>query len=95
LQAGRPKYELRNAATELTNVRTLLHAFRVEPVERTLGEGQKVAMDVQEKADRASTEHLYRLVYIPYSLVPIWIVVGLLLLYIHTLQFPKSPPDSL
>ena len=95
MEVSQPKYELRKATTALTRAHTMLHSFRVEPVGKALVEGQKVVMDVQEKADSALAEHGYWRVWLSASLVPILIVVGLLLLYIRMLPLSKSPPDSL
>ena len=53
MEVSEPKFELRNAVNALTNARTLLHSFQVKPVEAALADGEKVAAEVQGKADHA------------------------------------------
>ena len=90
MEVSQPKFELRNAVNALTNARTLLHSFQVKPVEAALADGEKVAAEVQGKADHALEEHTYRRVWLAASLVPILIVIGMLLLYIRTLPIAKQ-----
>ena len=92
MEVSQPKYELRDAVNALTNARTLLHSFQVKPVEAALADGEKVAGEVQSKADHALEEHTYRRVWLAGSLVPILIVICVLLLYIRTLPAPKTGP---
>jgi hypothetical protein len=94
MEVSQPKFDLRSAVNALTNARTLLHSFRVEPVEAALGEGQKVTAEVQKKADAALEEYTYRRKWLAATLVPIFIVIGLLLLYIRTMPVPQEPPHS-
>lgn len=89
MEVSEPKFELHNAVNALTNARTLIHSFQVTPVEAALADGQRIATEVQDKADRALDEHEYRRVWLAASLVPILVVIGMLLLYIRTLPAPK------
>jgi hypothetical protein len=90
MEVSQPKFDLRGALSALTNARTLLHSFQVKSVEMALVEGEKVATEVQDKADRALEEHTYRRIWLAGSLVPILIVIGVLLLYIRTLPVVKQ-----
>ena len=85
MEVSGPRFDLRNAQSALTNARTLLHSFQPKPVEAALADGRNVATKVQEKADQALKEYASRRVWLATSLVPIFIVIGLLLLYIRTL----------
>ncbi len=58
--------------------------------EAALADGEKVATEVQGKADHALQEHTRRRVWLAASLVPILIVIGMLLLYIRTLPLAKQ-----
>jgi len=89
MEVSEPKFELHNAVNALTNARTLIHSFQVKPVEAALADGQRIATEVQGKADRALEEHEYRRVWLAASLVPVLVVIGMLLLYIRTLPVPK------
>jgi len=84
-----PRFDLREAVDALTNARTLIHSFKVEPLEEALAEGLKVTESVTASADNALQEHTRRRIWLAASLVPILLVVGLLLLYIRTL-----PPST-
>ena len=96
MEVSGPRFDLRNAQSALTNARTLLHSFQPKPVAAALADGQGVATKVQEKADQALKEYTSRRVWLAASLVPIFIVIGLLLLYIRTLPAkPQRPADSL
>jgi predicted CXXCH cytochrome family protein len=90
MEVSQPRFDLRNAVNALTNARTLLHSFQVKPVETALADGEKVVVAVQDKADNALQEHDRRRVWLAWSLVPILIVIGLLVLYIRTLSSPSS-----
>jgi hypothetical protein len=85
MEVSQPKYDLRDASNDLTNARTLLHSFRVEPVSAAVASGETIAAEVQAKADHALREHTRRRVWLAGALVPITIVIGLLLLYIRKL----------
>jgi predicted CXXCH cytochrome family protein len=89
MEVSEPKFDLRNAVNALTNARTLLHSFQVKPVEAALADGEKVAVEVQGKADHALEEHARRRAWLAGSLVPILVVIGVLLLYIRTLSIAK------
>ncbi len=88
-----PKFELREAHEALTNARSQLHGFALEPVEKTLQEGLDVAHRVQQRAQQALKEHANRRIWLAVSILPILIVVVLLLLYIRSLPLP-SPPTA-
>ncbi len=88
MEVSEPKFELRSATNSLTNARTLIHSFAVKPVATALTDGEKVTIAVQLKADQALQEHSFRRVWLAASLVPIFIVIGMLLLYIRSLPIP-------
>ncbi len=85
-----PKFDLRAAETSLTNARTLIHSFALEPTNQTLEEGLQVARDVQERADQALGQYTYRRIWLAVSTLPILLVVVLLLLYIRALPLPGA-----
>lgn len=89
MEVSQPRYELRNAVNALTNARSLIHAFELKPVETAVAGGEKVTVEVQDKADRALAEHTARRIWLAASMVPIMLVIALLLLYIRTLPAPK------
>jgi predicted CXXCH cytochrome family protein len=96
-QAGRlgmevrgPRYDLRKASDSLTGARVQIHSFALAPVQKALGEGLAVTASVQAAADAALAEHRYRRVWLGWSLIPIGIVIGVLLLYIRSVPIP--PP---
>jgi predicted CXXCH cytochrome family protein len=90
MQVRGPRFDMRLATEALTNARTLVHTFKPGPVEEALGEGLKVATEVQERAEAALREHARRRVWLGASLIPILVVVGLLLLYIRALGVPAG-----
>jgi predicted CXXCH cytochrome family protein len=81
-----PRYDLRQAYDELTNARTLVHTFKPTSVEQAIGKGLKVTADVHRMAEAALQEHTNRRVWLAASLVPIFVVVGLLLAQIRALR---------
>ena len=91
MEVSGPRYDLRNALNALTNARTLLHSFQVKPVQGALADGQSVATKVQDKADQALQEYTARRIWLAASLVPIFVVIGLLLFYIRTLPAKPQP----
>jgi hypothetical protein len=54
-------------------------------VQEALAEGLDVTTKVNAAANAALAEHRYRRIWLAYSLVPILLVVGLLLIYIRSL----------
>jgi len=86
-----PRFELRKATDALTNARTLVHSFSIEPMKKTLDAGLKVTAEVDKKAENALREHKRRRIWLAVSMIPILIVVGLLVLYIRTLPPPTVP----
>jgi predicted CXXCH cytochrome family protein len=87
-----PRFELRQAFDALTNARTQVHSFSPGPVETAISEGLKVTTDVTRSAEAALREHTYRRLWLAFSLIPLLLVVGLLVLYIRTL--PIAPSNS-
>ena len=78
---------MRQADEALTNARSLIHAFALEPVQEALEEGEEVVATIQERADAALKEHTARRIWLAAFLLPILIVVVLLVLYIRA-AFP-------
>ena len=90
MEVSGPRFDLREADDALISARSLIHSFKVEPVEAALAKGRQVAADVQKKADEALAQHTYRRVWLAGSLVPILAVIVVLVLYIRTLPPPKE-----
>ncbi len=91
MQVRGPRYDLRQAHDALTNARTQIHTFSPGPVEKALAEGLNVTSKVKSAAEAALAEHKGRRVWLAWSLVPIFIVVGLLLLYIRSMPATVEP----
>ena len=89
MEVSGPSFELHQAKDALTNARSLIHGFSVEPVEEALAEGRKVAEDVKSRAEEALQDYTNRRVWLAASLLPILIVIVLLVLYIRVLPIPK------
>jgi predicted CXXCH cytochrome family protein len=85
-----PRFELRQAFDALTNARTQVHSFNPGPVETAIAEGLTVTTDVTRSAEAALREHTYRRLWLAFSLIPLLLVVGLLVLYIRTLPIAAS-----
>lgn len=85
MEVSEAKFNLRKATDSLTNARTLIHTFQVSPVEKALAEGEKIVTTANEKADNALEQHRYRRIWLGVSLVPIFLAIGVLLLYIRSL----------
>jgi predicted CXXCH cytochrome family protein len=88
MQVGGPRFDLRQANDALTNARSLIHSFAMDPVKEALDEGNQVVAEVQGLADAALKEHTARRIWLAAFLVPIIIVVVLLVLYIRE-AFPS------
>jgi predicted CXXCH cytochrome family protein len=86
-----PRYDLRQAFDALTNSRTLVHSFKPGPMGEAIDTGLKATTDVKKLAQRALREYTDRRIWLAGSLVPILLVVGLLLVYIRTLQVSGPP----
>jgi predicted CXXCH cytochrome family protein len=80
-----PRFDLRQARDALTNARSQVHSFALDPVEKTAAEGLQVVAEVTERANAALAEHTYRRIWLAGSVLPILVVIVLLLLYIRTL----------
>jgi len=91
MEVSAPRFALRKASDALTNARSLVHTFRVEPVAAALTAGENVVTDVQAKADHALQEHTWRRIWLVGSLVPIFLTIAVLLLYIRTLPADNRP----
>jgi predicted CXXCH cytochrome family protein len=88
MEVREPRFDLRQAFDALTNARTLVHSFKPEPMKEAIDGGLAVTSNVKKMADLALQEHTYRRYWLAASLVPILLVVGLLLVYIRSLQAP-------
>lgn len=92
MEVRAPRFKLREAVDALTNARTLVHSFAIEPMKKALDRGLQVTDEVEAKAEEALREHTRRRIWLAISMVPILVVVGLLLLYIRTLPPPSVEP---
>jgi predicted CXXCH cytochrome family protein len=92
MEVSKPKFELRKASDALTNARTMIHSFNVDTVEKALSVGEKVVAEAQEKGDEALRQYQERRVWLGVSLIPIFVVIGLLLAYIRSMSAP--PQDA-
>jgi predicted CXXCH cytochrome family protein len=95
MEVSQPRFELRTAVDDLTNARSLVHTFHLQPVETALAGGAKVVSEVQQKAEHALEEHTARRIWLAASLVPIVLVIVLLVLYIRTLPAPRQGHQEL
>lgn len=86
MEVRQPRFRLREAYDALQNARTILHSFASEPLQETLDIGMKISQEAEQAADDAVREYNDRRIWLSLSLVPIFIVMGLLLLYIRTLS---------
>ena len=92
-----PRFDLRKAEMALTNARTQIHSFSLEPMNQTLTEGLQVTAEVQASAEHALGQYTYRRIWLAVSTLPILLVIVLLILYIRALPIPDtrtSAPDS-
>ncbi len=85
-----PRFRLRDANDALTNARTLVHTFAIEPVQEAVTEGLTVTTEVDADAEAVLKEYTNRRVWLGLSLVPIFAVVALLVLYIRSTPISKS-----
>jgi len=90
MEVGGPKFDLRLAQDSLTNARSLIHTFALPPFEEALKEGLEAAETVQATADATLAEHAKRRVWLAASLVPLFLVVIQLLLYIRSQKLPDT-----
>jgi predicted CXXCH cytochrome family protein len=91
MEVREPRFHLREANNALQNSRTLVHTFALEPMKEMLEKGLQVTQEVEQKAEAAVEEHTNRRVWLGISLIPIFVVVGLLLLYIRSSSPPLEP----
>ncbi len=84
MEVRKPLFELREAVDALTNARSLVHGFALEPMKETLDQGIQIAKATQQKAEEALGDYTERRIFLALFLVPIAITVGLLLLYIRS-----------
>jgi predicted CXXCH cytochrome family protein len=80
-----PRFRLRDADDALTNARTVIHSFSTDITNEALNAGFTVCEEVELAAQNAIDEYTNRRIWLGVSLVPIFVVVGLLLLYIRTM----------
>jgi predicted CXXCH cytochrome family protein len=91
MEVREPRFQLRDADDALRNARTIIHSFSLDETNGALNEGRKVCQEVDQAAQAAIQEYTNRRIWLALSLVPIFMVVGLLLLYIRTLPPPSTP----
>jgi predicted CXXCH cytochrome family protein len=91
-----PRYDLYQAFTALTNARSLVHSFSLDPMNATLDEGLQIADRAILAADDALRLHNTRRIWLGVSLVPALLVMLLLVRYIRTLPSPTVavPPPA-
>ena len=89
-----PRFDLRKAEMALTNARTQIHSFSLEPMNQTLTEGLQVTADVQASAEHALGQYTYRRIWLAVSTLPILLVIVLLILYIRALPIPDTRPSA-
>jgi predicted CXXCH cytochrome family protein len=87
-----PRFDLRKAEMALTNARTQIHSFALEPTNQTLLDGLQVTSDVQASAQHALDQYTYRRIWLAVSTLPILLAVVLLILYIRVLPIPDNRP---
>jgi len=85
-----PRFDLRKAEMALTNARTQIHSFALEPTNQTLVEGLQITAEVQASAEQALGQYTYRRIWLAVSMLPILLVVVLLILYIRVLPIPGT-----
>jgi hypothetical protein len=88
MEVSGPSFDLRKAVDALKNTRVLIHSYAVAPVKASLAEGVKVTAEVQAAAEKALHDYTARRVWLGASLVPIFVVIGVLLLYIRKNPLP-------
>jgi predicted CXXCH cytochrome family protein len=88
MEVRTPRFDLRQAFDALTNARTLVHNFKPGPMEEAVDSGLRVTADVKGMAELALREYTHRRLWLAASMVPILLVVGLLIVYIRSLQVP-------
>lgn len=81
LDVRAPRSNLREAKTALTNSRTLMHAFALNPMNESLGEGLRIAEQVIEDAENAQRGHTARRTCLGVIVFLILAAIVLLLLY--------------
>jgi predicted CXXCH cytochrome family protein len=89
-----PRFDLRKAEMALTNARTQIHSFALEPTNQTLEEGLQITADVQASAEDALDEYTYRRIWLAVTTLPILLVVVILILYIRVLPIPDTRPPA-
>lgn len=90
MQVRGPRFDIRQALDALTNARTLVHSFSPGPIDTALDDGLKVTTSVREAAQGALDEYTYRRIWLACSLLPIFIVIGLLMYYIRSRPSPAG-----
>jgi predicted CXXCH cytochrome family protein len=90
MEVREPRFQLRGAEDALTNARTAIHSFSTDITNEALHAGLAVCDEVEQAAQKAIDEYTHRRIWLAASLAPIFIVVGLLLLYIRTLPVPTA-----
>ena len=81
--SGRSESDGQPASTH--SARAAIHSFSTDITNEALDAGLAVCHEVDQAAQNAIDEYTRRRIWLGISLLPIFIVVGLLLLYIRTL----------
>ena len=90
MEVREPRFRLRDANDALKNARTVIHSFSTDAVDETLAAGTAICDEVEQAAQDAIDEYTNRRIWLALSLVPLFAVVGLLVLYIRTLPPPSQ-----
>ncbi len=90
MEVSGPSFDLRKAVDALKTTRVLIHTFAAAPVKASLAEGVKITTEVRAAADKALQDYTARRIWLGTSLVPIFVVIGMLLLYIRRLPPPQG-----
>jgi hypothetical protein len=82
------RFHLRGADDALKKARTVIHSFSLDATNQALDNGRSVCNDVAQVAADAVWQFTYRRIWLALSLLPIFVVIGILVLYIRTLPAP-------
>jgi hypothetical protein len=90
MEVQRPKFELAQARSALTNARTLVHTMSLEKFMEPISKGLEVAGRVKASADEAHEEHGARRRWLVGSLVLIAAAIAVLIVVIRKLPLPQE-----
>lgn len=89
MEVGQAQFELNGAQTALIKARAAVHAFRVEPVEKEIGEGLSISERAYLRGTRALEDLRFRRFGLTVSVVIILILVMGLVIKIRQLERKK------